>query len=434
MKVIPLTLISILYIFILGCSSQTSYRGDPEETNETRKEDQLSIYNLDPETYIPKEFGMFDFVNDDLEIIPLETNLDCIVSYPNPTHIVVEDEFILVGSSPPGMQPGELLLFSKDGDFKHKFGKGGRGPGEHVGRNPRKIRYYPEDSTVMIYWAGGQSTIQLFDLNGDFKYQIELPYPMAGTLEATVERWEDSTWFATGVDDWGQRPYGGVQPEDSIRFVHFSKNGDVIKEIRRTNYPQLNKLQLHEFTRWSRPYNYIGTWKFNLRGNDTLFSVVNEVLIPDAILATPAAEFPLNIRVLRETDSFLMLDIIKREIKGIKELGGNPFIDSEHERYFVLADKSSGKTYSVNLVDNAFFLLDDFTMYDGKFMDKRFQWRSDRLSFMLSPLQWLQLAEGLDTTKLRTTIREKLKVLDGLKEDDNLIVFTFTLRDEIDFE
>ncbi|XOV92139.1 MAG: 6-bladed beta-propeller [Bacteroidota bacterium] len=418
-----LSLILISFILIFACSTNVDQQKD-SKTNETSKEE-LSIYNLDPETYIPKEFGIFDFVNDDLEVIPLETNLDCIVSYPNPTHIVVEDEFILVGSSPPGMKPGEVLLFSKDGQFRHKFGTGGRGPGEHVGWQPRKIRYYPKDSTVMVYWGGGHSTIQLFDLNGDFKYQIELPYPFL--IMDNIERWSNSTWIVTGSDDWGNT-FGTVTPADSIRFALFSGNGDIIKEIRRTNYPSLNKLQEKVFSRWSRPYNYNGTWKFNLRGNDTLFSIGAKNLKPDAILTTLTVEFPIMIRVLRETEAFFMLKIAE----PLEETMGNKMWELEY--YTVLLDKSSGKTFSIEFVDDAFFLLDNFSMYDGKFMEKRFQWRNDRLSFALSPLQWMELTEGLDRSKLRPTIREKLKVLEGLKEDDNLIVFTFTLKDEIDFD
>ncbi|XOV92138.1 MAG: 6-bladed beta-propeller [Bacteroidota bacterium] len=427
MKVIPL--IFILYIFILGCSSQTGYRGDPEETNESRKKDQLSIYNLDPETYIPKEFGIFDFVNDDLEIIRLETCMDCFIGHP--LNMVIEDEFILVGSITGSMKPGELLRFSRDGKFEYKFGNGGKGHGEHVGWDPRKVRFYPEDNTVMVYWGGGHSTIQLFDLKGNFKEQIDIPHPL---LMNTAERLSDSTWFVTGQDDWGIR-FSRITVDDSIRFSLFSTNGELISEIPRKNFPTLNKLQEAAFMPWPLPYKYNGTWKFNLKGNDTLFSIINHQLKPDAILATPTSEYPLNIRVLRETDAYLMLVIYTKYVKGIKDLGnGSRFIDSEIERYFVLVDKSTKKSYSIKLLDDVFFILDNFKRYDGDFMEKHFEWKNDRLTFAISANEWIQRAEKLDTSKLRPVIQEKLKILEGLKEDDNPIVFTFTLKDEIDFE
>jgi hypothetical protein len=419
MKTCCAVLIQVVSLF--SCSPSVEQQKENSENRIETMEDELPVIDLDQIRDEPIELGLSKMVVvGGLEIVLLETDRDHLVNYP--LRILFNDHFLLVGTATSGMNPGRMYRYDRDGKFIKEIGKGGKGPGEHIGGSPSKIRFYPEDSLIMVIWDIRGEAPQLFDLEGNFKGEVIMPFRGLNS----VERWSDSLWFATGQDVWGPLR----TPMDSIKLIFFSKEGITAQKILRTNYPALNVRQRLSFLRIAKPYNYQGVWKFNMKGDDTLYRIVNRDLKPDVVFATQTTEFPANVSILAESEGFWLLKQIKESIAGVN----GKMIQGDFKQSFIIGDKPKRKATSVKFVDDVFFLFDQLELYDGNFIEKRLRWEDDRLYFAVPADVWVnELKSKLNPSKLQPEILEKLEILEGLKEDDNPVIFSFPLQSQINF-
>ena len=87
------------------------------------------------------------------EIIPLETSDESFMPSPNWIYFTDNNVFTChqnVSGREPG--PASLLRFDRNGNFKNRIGRGGRGPGEHLGYSLNTLIANDGEEEIYIDW------------------------------------------------------------------------------------------------------------------------------------------------------------------------------------------------------------------------------------------------------------------------------------------
>ncbi|TKG94553.1 6-bladed beta-propeller [Puteibacter caeruleilacunae] len=157
----------------------------------------------------------YDEVFSKTEIIPLETNGDCLINTINQMEVWDGKFFIL------DWKQNTLLVFSDQGKYLNKIGSIGRGPGEYI--RPRYFFIDKEKKLVNVFDAPMRK-IMCFRQTGELVKEIHLN----NYLRAVGKT-------ATGY--WGFCPNqknGDVDKEASkyVKFMTFNAKGDVDKYVK----------------------------------------------------------------------------------------------------------------------------------------------------------------------------------------------------------
>jgi hypothetical protein len=345
------------------------------------------------------------------------------------TTIEFSRDFIFVGTQNfPGA--ARLYKFDRNGNFINEIGKSGRGPGEHTGYSADIIHSYESNNTVLISWDGQGEKPQLFDINGTLIKEINSPDRFR-----YIDKWSDSIWFSTGSFAGNARMI-----QDSFALVFYNTYGKIIKKIPRRIYPPKN-LSEYTPTPWAPSlYKYDDHWRLFMQGNDTIFKIFNMNLIPIAVLVQTQDALPYNkpmsidqlpgkysLKILAESSSNLFLEksvIIKAELSQFSpgQWGGGFTNDDQ----LLIIDKKSNQANICKITDDIFHL------FPNELFSQILNWKDNKIFFAIPPNFITKLIKEL---KMETvTNRAAVDILENLKtipEDDNPVIFTFSLKDRV---
>ena len=388
--------------------------------------EELPVVNLDAAD--TRELNLSTLV-DEVRVIPLETSEKYLISYPQ---ACFADDFVLVGSFQVGSprKPGRLFRFDLNGKFINEIGAGtgGKGPGEHMGE-PLAIRYYEDEQLIQVNWGGKWRDPQLFNLAGDFVRDIHVPDSGSMGLQF-VERWNDSTWFGSAFGIVGPNDFS---PGDSNLVHFFTNDGRDVSDIPRLIFAA----RKHSIGLPPAPVHYKknGRWKFFVTGLDTLFRIEDMRLVPEVVLQS---EKYVNYNTVTKQEEFdrkaLILSIAEgkdywllvRQILRIPLSVGHNF-----EVPFVFIDKNSMQATNIRLQDDVFGLL------SGTFFGENLNWPDGQKPFQHNLLYTIvnadELVELLKNRSGEVTSEAQIELnkLENLQEDDNSVIFLFTLKDSI---
>jgi hypothetical protein len=382
---------------------------------------ELPVVNLNN---VPTQAVNLSTLLEEVRIIPLETGDNYLISYPQ---VWFADSFILVGSFQMGAQaqPGRLFRFDLNGKFLNEIGKGGKGPGEHIGV-PFGIRYFEDDSLIQVNWGGGGRDPQLFNLSGDFVQAVNVP-KLSNSFDF-IERLNDSTWFGSGRGIVGP-PFS---PGDSSLIHFFLSDGTKVSDIPRLKFSTSQR----PLAMPPSPAHYMkgNSWKFFVNGLDTLFRIEKMHLVPEVVFQsenfvdynaiTKPEEFDgkeLVLSITEGTNYWLLF----RQVLQIS-------MGTSWEVPFVLIYKNSLKAINVRLID------DVFQLFPETFFGTNLNWPDGRKPFQGNLMYTVVNADELlellknQTGKLDPKMQIELDKLKNLNVDDNPVIFQFKLRSSVD--
>lgn len=428
MKIYNLIIIAFVLILYACNTTENNYKG-LETTTVNGVE--IPIIRLDLAPDSAKIVNLSSIV-DDIEIIPLETKKECMIGYAFP---YFSEEYIFVWTQ---VWPRVYLYaFDREGNFVRKIGKEGKGPGEHTGNSVEVIHAYDNKRLLEVYFWGSLGEMpKLFDYNGNYIHDIKYPYK----LMSNFNRYNDSVWFSLGTIA-GNPHY----KRDSVMLVFFDKNGNVIKEYPRLEYPD-SRLGKYSPSGWMKSiYKYNDQWRFYNPGNDTLYNLNLDELTPIAIFHRGKNGSPYNqhitpteiigkynFSILRETKEYM---IINKSFITVAELNeyrpgqwGGMFDTSD---FLIIIDKKNGEIHNFRIKDNilGFFPEKLLTQYSS-------EWKNGSFYFSLQAIDLKEsISECLKKEDLPENARKRLMDLDNkLTDNSNPVIFKFKLKDKFDLK
>ncbi len=420
-KFVSLLIIS-LFIVCSGCNSKNRVLKEIKIDGQ-----KITVINLDQ---VPKQERVIPLSElfSDFQEIPLETREECLIQN---TMIELSEDDIFVGTQNfPG--PARLYRFDMNGKFLNEIGRPGRGPGEHSGYMQDFIRYYDKDSTIIVVWNADNP--QLFNLRGQLLQIIQWPYHRM----MDIYKLGNEEWFSTGSA--GGRPHS---QKDSVLLVFYNNEGTISRVIPRTTFPEATRKGFIP-TPWDNSvWDYKGKIKVFLPGIDTIYTLENRELIPAGILLSGNKSLPYDkilsqeelkgkyrIRILAETEYNWFIE--KSVINSVKLIQYAPNTwggQFDEDSRIIIIDKKSGNAAQCKFKDDLYgFFPEEAISY--------ITWhRSGKLFLALPPVNIQDMIKEYELKgNVPSAIAERLKLIKQIKEDDNPVIFLFTLKDRIKIE
>ena len=367
---------------------------------------------------------------EEFRIIPLETNDNCLIGQWNRRIKITENE-LFIGYHGGG-DPAILLRFDPEGNFINRIGAGGRGPGEHLGPDVDHIIPDDKSQTVAIAWGGLVNEGPMkYNYDGTYIESIENP----AILLYGFYKWQDDEWFSLGSTT-GNPQY----PRDSMLMVFYNNNGEITKLFPRTVYPSPPTNNYTPYGRISL-YKYNNQYKVFSPGNDTVYNVSKEELIPSEVIFSGRNAMPYNqyldpaaivgrhdLEIIAENDNIILIEktiITKTDFREYRPgVWGGTY---ETDKQTIAIDKKNKKAAYIEITDDIFgFLPEGFLEYVLESIE------DNRVSYSFDAIRYLTFLKeaGIDPQEM-----VKLAVspdrLRGLTQDSNPIVISFVLRDHI---
>ena len=360
--------------------------------------------------------------------IPLETRKECLIQ--NVSFTPAGDDLLIGTQHFPG--PAMLYRFDKNGKYLNTIGRGGKGPGEHSGYLQSFCRYYANDKTVLVLWAGDDP--QWFRIDGTLLKTIKMPYWNL----INILKWDDDEWFSLGNP--AGIPHDGV---DSLIMVFYREDGTITKKIPRHRYPP-EGVKGYVPSGWgSSVYAYEPDWRIYVEGIDTLYTVKNKDLVPVGILHPGKGMLDYNkvtdpkylkgkfsLGFLAETDNnlFLRKSVIKKaDVKQYKPGHWGGMFDTEE--VLIIIDKKTGKGAICKAKDDLY----------GFITGKKFSWFDWHPGGYVSygiPVPDLQkmISDYESQQEVAPEISARLQPLKKLNEEDNPVLFLFKVKKYIEIK
>jgi hypothetical protein len=307
----------------------------------------IKVLNIDKIPVETIEMNLSDLFAG-FEIIPLETNSEYLTS--NLTYISFTDKNIFVShqnKSGGGPGPATLLRFDRKGSFLNKIGRGGRGPGEHLGYLLNSLTARDENEELYVNWQPDYWEEEMMHYKYDGTFIRKIPLPMQ-FLDKKV-RYADNKWFALGITS-GKPNYGTPAfQRDSVMMVFFNDKGEITSIIPRTNYPPAGS---DKYSPGGRSYLYYNNREYfiYMAGVDTIFRTKENKLIPTWIINRGKDAVPYNTNIDRSELAG------KHDIQFVAETGKNLILWKSIVTDFktIIVDKQTNKAAYVNIIDDVF--------------------------------------------------------------------------------
>ena len=413
-------IILVLMVFILSSCHRSEKSVNRPVTIDSNG---LTVINLN---LIPDDtltVRLSDLVSD-YRIIPLETKKECLIQN-NWIRFTKND--ILVGTQ-HNTGPAELYRFDGSGKFINSIGTGGRGPNDHMGYLIKNLEPY-ENSTVLVNWEGHRiNKPQIFGLNGNLIENIFIP-----DNSRYMYRVSDSVWFSPGK-------FGGkVQnPMDSIAIEFFTGTGHLLNKIPRRNFPPENSLS-YVPSPGTSVFRFNGMWKIFMDGNDTIFSIAENKLLPgtyfvntpDAIDFNTTLNDPneqtgkYSLNILSETEYNWFIE--KKTITKVNMNEMNPgfWVGSLiNNQEMIICDKKTGGARYVKIIDDMFSIFPGLVFSYGQFWkDKNY------FAFAFPAVDLLGLIKNeRESVEKSLHGQELIESVKDLNRDSNPVIFRFSFK------
>ena len=344
------SLSTLLLVFLFSCRSSPTRTGIIEMVRVNGKEiPKLNLGQVDDSATTIKLSDLFE----DFRIIPLETGKECMIAYPG--KICLTDHSLLTMTQ-VGMGPCRVLEFDLNGRYLKEFGRGGKGPGEHVGYFAEEISWYPEQKEIFISFLGMGPENHLFGENGKFLRAVVNPVD----LSQGVKRFNDTIWMTPG-EMAGTTKYR----RDSIRLLMYTADGREIKVWPRIIYPPEGKMGYSPGSWRVTLYQHQNQWQIYTPGDDTLYKVGSDRLDPVAVFNRGPKGQHYNqfidpsgiigtylIKVVNETEKQWFIEkwtITKADVHQYGKSWGGQYDMNE---FLLVIDKKSGKARNLRFEDD----------------------------------------------------------------------------------
>ena len=364
---------------------------------------------------------------EEVEIIPLETRPECLIGY---STNFMTDHSVLIGVRNYGA-PIRLYEFDLRGKFIREVGGVGKGPGEHQGNMMGPVIFYPEDGSVFASFLGADDEEQLFDNQGKFIKRISLPWDMGGT----VYRMSDDLFVSAGL-------VSGIPrfKRDSFQIVLHRSNGEWVKSFPRKQYPNMNSTG-YSWKGSNSLWRYSNQWRVLSTGDDTIYQITKETLIPVALVNFGPKHLRFNesfnpqtevgrysINILRETDRFLLMQkehLFKLEAE---ELAPGMWSSSIYNDYsLIISDKEEGYGYNIRFKDDLLGILQP-EQYEMDCSWDEFG-NPYRIVQAFQVLEWI--TEAKKNQRIPADAIERISKLEQtINQNSNPVMFLFKLRAE----
>jgi hypothetical protein len=354
------------------------------------------------------------------EIIPLETNNECLASYLTWIYFTKNNLFTAhqnVSGGRPG--PASLLRFDRQGSFKNKIGQGGRGPGEHLGYSLMSLLANDESEELYVEWRPDAMNYELMHYKYDGTFIRKIPVPIESLYNKA--RYADNKWFALGTAA-GKQNFGAPESKgDSVMMVFFTDNGEITKIIPRRDYPPAGS-DKYSPTGGRYLYYHNEEYIIYMEGVDTIFRLSDNNLIPIWILHRGKDAIPYNINI----DRSLLAD--KHDIRFIAETGKNLILwKTGADIKPIIVDKQANKAAYVKIIDDVFGFIkpEEFKYFITTFKDGRVARSWEAVNYINSLKE-----NNIDPESLMkySTNPERLR---SISSESNPVIISFMIKSHI---
>ena len=157
---------------------------------------------------------LFSQVFDDYEIIPLETNEDCIIG--SVASIRFCNDYIVILDSRISKS---VFVFDHNGKFIRKIGSIGKGPGEYI--SPHSISINDNTKEILVY-DGIYNKVNIYSFSGEFHKSIKLD--QQGLGRKSIEVFDDIIYTNSHLEHGVENIVYGVDYNGNIAGARLKNN------------------------------------------------------------------------------------------------------------------------------------------------------------------------------------------------------------------
>lgn len=289
---------------------------------------------IDPEKF-EKYLDLSGILNDSIEIVPLETTEECLISGINQIELYKDKIYMSDNDN------AKIFVYTTGGDFLYSIGRQGTGPGEYSYLGSFAFK---EDS-ILIQDLYRHKYI-VYDLHGN-SYR-EIPYHAYHNEIVSF----DNTGYL--ISNYGESDYGNF---NLFKFDFLTSN--VISPEIPFEEKETIKSR-YGLRRYSSKYGDAATLIYPL--NDTVYTLKEDTVYPSYVIHFASKNLPENLDV--DKDQLFRFVRENKYLKGVEYLLNSRdyllgyYIDDSF-KYFIYDKRSSnvsvGKWLSIGLFGNMIF-------------------------------------------------------------------------------
>lgn len=275
-----------------------------------------------------------DVLSDSIEIVPLETTEECLMSNVRQIELYKDKIYVL------DERESKVYVFSTSGCYLHSIGRKGRGPGEYSILSCFTIM---EDS--MIIQDQYSHKFVVYDLNGNSCREI--PY---GAYHLEIMSFDNIAYL---ISNYWQSSYGNI----NLFKFDFNTSSVISSEI---SFAEKEKAKVgYGLIRYSSRYVDEATLIYPL--NDTIYTLKKDVVYPSYVIRFTARNLPENLDV--DSDELFRYVRKNRYLKGLDYLQNAKdyllgYYLENSVKYFLYDKKNAsvriGKWLRIGLLGNMF--------------------------------------------------------------------------------
>lgn len=402
--------ITLFLSIIISCSSSSK----KIDTSTISENNELYIVNID-DTAIEDYIYLSSFFKD-VETIILETNDDCLIGEVNSLRVL--DNYIIVTDRKIA---NSIFIFDKKGNFLHKIGQIGQGPGEYINISDSSIDF--EKNEIYLLDFASDEVLKYNISSGEF---IKSIYLNNSDYDNFYIQYINNKIYASAI------PFS--KTENSFLLQEFDVNtGDV-----KASYLDAQRYNKGWNSLYTRPDGFFypsedGSAKYVQMFMDTVISITDDKLTPYLVVKSNNWIGEKDIRDLLEYRMVNNGDL-SNEVLFERNISYNinEYLESNSIIYFSYAN--NGRSESVVLdkenktTRRGRFIKDDI-VYSGDWVLYPSFIYADSKGFYsyLKPRQIDQFLELAHTDGLSKDL-DKLDMLKEIKEDSNPVIFYYLAK------
>lgn len=307
----------IILILLLACSCKS--KTSDSVSSEGNKFFEINYENI----LLNSKIVPLSQIASKVEYIKLETNNDCTIK--KITDCFFTDNLIFIGNS------DHVLKFSRDGKFLQKIGSPGRGPGE-IDRI-RAMTIMPDKKMIAIQKTS-KGEMLYFSFDGELVKTVNIPRALR------IKVMNDGKFIAYDA---------GTDGASKNTFSLITEVGDTISAVRNyCNWVNTTGIALTEGS-FPMPFLFRNKWYFKDRYNDTVYTIVSNIIKPSYSVNLGKYKLPDELRLERIGQDQMPLYLEKAQNYNhviLFEAANNIFITSESyhrpKSRYLLFDKEHG--------------------------------------------------------------------------------------------
>ncbi|RHJ85328.1 6-bladed beta-propeller [Parabacteroides sp. AM08-6] len=359
------------------------------------------------------------FQYEDVKIVPLETNQECLLTFL--VEIFLTDEYIFVADPDSKEIGNDLYVFERaTGKFLHKIGERGGGPAEYVAFNNF---FYDKNKKTITLIDFHQNVFLTYGYDGKFKERKKYSPELMENVENMIILNDQKVFMKYFINK-----------KENDAYVLFDKNRTMV--FAKKSYNPIQTLSLSAGYGESIVKVNDDRVNFIMPLCDTIFSCYKGKFMPMYVVGHQAKNIPREKFIIGEGESFFQKSIgylQKGYFTGftnyketndyilLSGLSGNCLINKQKTKGVYFSNEATNESRLVKSVQDIPFKasLKGIMGCDN-----------DYFVGVADPIVLLNLKISPDT---KDPVVQKLKeVVNNLQEDDNPVLIFYKLKDHFD--